>query len=129
MVRGSLIVAVFGRPHPWPLAPSAVAHLEGGDEGGLRDLDLAELAHPLFALFLLVEELPLAGHVAAIAFGEDVLAQGLDRLAGDDPPADRRLDGDGKELARDQILQSFAQGPAAPLGLAAMDDDRQRVDR
>src|SRR5690242_9507783 len=29
-----------------PLAPSAVAHLEGGDEGGLRDLDLAELAHP-----------------------------------------------------------------------------------
>jgi hypothetical protein len=52
----------------------AVAHFEGGDEGGLRDLDLAELAHPLFALLLLVEELAFAGHVAAVAFGEHVLA-------------------------------------------------------
>src|SRR3984893_14328914 len=108
MVRGSLIVAVFGRPHPWPLARSAVAHLEGGDEGGLRDLDLAELAHPLFALLLLVEELPLAGHVAAAAFGEHVLAQGLAGLARDDTAADRRLDRDGEELARDQVLQSLA---------------------
>jgi hypothetical protein len=31
-------------------------HFEGGDEGGLRDFDFAELAHPLFALFLLFEE-------------------------------------------------------------------------
>src|SRR3984893_4219342 len=98
MVRGSLIVAVFGRPHPWPLAPSAVAHLEGGDEGGLRDLDLAELAHPLFALLLLFEELAFAGHVAAIAFGEHVLAQSLDRFSGDDPSADRRLDRHLKQL-------------------------------
>src|SRR3984893_7273347 len=117
MVRGSLIVAVFGRPHPWPLAPSAVAHLEGGDEGGLRDLDLAELAHPLFAFLLLFEELALAGHVAAIAFGEHVLAQRLDGLARDNAAADRRLDRDLKKLARDQILQSLAQGTAAPLGL------------
>ena len=41
--------------------PSAVAHLEGGDEGGLRDFDFAELAHPLFALLLLFEELRLRG--------------------------------------------------------------------
>jgi hypothetical protein len=40
---------------------SAVAHLEGGDEGGLRDFDFAELAHPLFALLLLFEELRLRG--------------------------------------------------------------------
>src|SRR5690349_16515419 len=108
---------------------SAVAHFEGGDEGGLRDLDLAELAHPLLALLLLVEELPFAGHVAAVAFGEDVLAQGLDRFARDDAAADRRLDRDGEELARDQVLQPLAQGAPAPLGLAAMDDDRQRIDR
>src|SRR5438477_1463118 len=104
MVRGSLILAVFGRPQPWSRAPSAVAHLEGGDEGGLRDLDLAELAHPLFALLLLVEELAFAGHVAAVAFGEHVLAQRLDGLARDDPAADRRLDRHREELARDQVL-------------------------
>jgi len=79
--------------------PSAVAHLEGGDEGGLRDFDLAELAHPLFALLLLFEELAFAGHVAAIAFGQHVLAQGLDGLARDDAAADRRLDRYREELA------------------------------
>src|SRR5271156_1318554 len=87
--RGNAIFVVF-----WSICALAVAHLEGGDEGRLRDLDLAELAHPLFAFLLLFEELALAGHVAAIAFGEDVLAQCLDRLAGDDPPADCRLDRD-----------------------------------
>src|SRR5437016_12650968 len=93
----------------WGLAlGSAVAHAEGGDEGGLRDLDLAELAHPLFAFLLLFEELALAGHVAAVAFGEHVLAQGLDGLAGDNPAADRCLDRHGKKLARDQILQALA---------------------
>src|SRR6266446_220197 len=91
---------------------SAVAHAERGDEGRLRDLDLAELAHPLFALLLLFEELAFAGHVAAIAFGEHVLAQRLDGLPRDDPAADRRLDRDLKELARDQILQSLAQRTA-----------------
>ena len=31
----------------WPSARSAVAHFEGGDEGGLRDFDLAETANAL----------------------------------------------------------------------------------
>ena len=31
--------------------------------------------------------------------------------------------------ARDQVLQPLAERPAAALGLAAVDDDRQRVDR
>jgi hypothetical protein len=44
----------------------------------LRDLDLAELPHPLLPLFLLFEQFAFAGHVAAIAFGQHVLAQGLD---------------------------------------------------
>ncbi len=35
-------------------------HLQGGDEGFLRDVDLAELAHLLLALLLLVEKLALA---------------------------------------------------------------------
>src|SRR3972149_3807415 len=50
-------------------------------EGGLRDLDVAVLAHPLLAFLLLVEKLALARHVAAVALGGDVLAQRRDRLA------------------------------------------------
>lgn len=34
---------------------SIPVHLEGGDEGFLRDLDLAELAHPLLAFLLLLD--------------------------------------------------------------------------
>src|SRR5436190_22515598 len=108
---------------------SGVAHPEGCDKRGLRDLDLAELTHPLFAFLLLVEQLALAGHVAAIAFGQDVLAQRLDRLASDDAAADRRLDRDLEQLPRDQILEPLAQCSAATLGLAAMQEQGQRVDR
>ncbi len=39
---------------------SILIHLEGGDEGFLRDLDLAELAHLLLAGLLLVEQLTLS---------------------------------------------------------------------
>lgn len=56
--------------------PGSAVHLEGGDERLLRDLDLAELAHALLALLLLVEELALAGDVAAVALGGDILRQG-----------------------------------------------------
>ena len=67
---------------------------EDRQERLLRDLDAPDLLHALLALFLLLEELALAADVAAVALGGDVLAQGLDRLAGDDLAADRRLDGD-----------------------------------
>src|SRR5882757_5338099 len=38
----------------------AAVHLERGDEGRLRDLHVAHLAHPLLALLLLLEKLLLA---------------------------------------------------------------------
>ena len=48
----------------WKLTPSRCdgsdIHLQRRDEGFLRDVDLAELAHALFAFFLLVEQLALA---------------------------------------------------------------------
>src|SRR5204862_5066583 len=69
-------------------------HLEGGDEGFLGDLDFAELAHALLAGLLLVEELALAAHVAAVALGGDVLAQRPYGLARHDAAADGRLDRD-----------------------------------
>src|SRR5690349_12662976 len=95
-------------------------HLECGDEGALRDLDLAELPHALLALLLLLQKLALARDVAAIAFGGDILGEGADGLAGDDPAADRRLDRNLEELARDQLLQFLADLPPPALGGAAM---------
>src|SRR5215469_16089721 len=64
------------RPPLWPRpeAQRLAVDLEGGDEGFLRDLDLAELPHALLAGLLFVEQLALAGDVAAIAFGGDVFA-------------------------------------------------------
>ena len=41
----------------------------------LRDLDRADLLHPPLSFLLLLEQLPLARDVAAIALGEHVLPQ------------------------------------------------------
>ena len=89
------------------------AEAEDGHEGFLRDLDVADHLHPLLALFLLLEQLALAGDVAAVALGEHVLAHRPDRLAGDDPAADRGLDRHLEHLARDQLAQLLrpARGP------------------
>ncbi len=64
-----------------PQGTSAI-HLERCDERFLRDFHLAELPQALLALFLLVEELALAGRVAAIAFRRHVLAQRPARFRG-----------------------------------------------
>src|SRR6185437_9686593 len=79
-----------GRPPP-AIMRSHV-DLERGDERLLRDFDLAELAHALLAFLLLLQKLALARHVAAIAFGGDVLAQRAHGLARDDLAADGGLD-------------------------------------
>src|SRR6478609_2837478 len=91
-------------------------HLQRGNEGRLWDLHVADLAHALLALLLLLEKLLLAADVAAVALRQHVLAQRADRLAGDHAAADRRLDGDLEQLARDQVLQPLAQRPAARFG-------------
>ncbi len=49
-------------------------HAQRGHKGLLRDLDFAELAHALFAGFLLVEQFPFPGRVAAIAFRGHIFA-------------------------------------------------------
>src|ERR1700677_385778 len=81
----------------------SILHLQRRDERLLRDLDPAELAHLLLAGLLLVEQLALAGGVAAVAFGGDVLAQGADGFAGDDLAADRQIGRALEHVRRDQV--------------------------
>ena len=58
-------------------------NLQYGEEGFLGDFDGTDLLHAFLACFLFFEELALAADVAAVAFCQHVLAQGLDGLAGD----------------------------------------------
>src|SRR5690606_39799267 len=55
------------------------------DEGLLRDVHPPDGLHPLLALLLPLQQLPLTRDVAAVALGEDVLADGADVLPRDDP--------------------------------------------
>src|ERR1700687_3209258 len=67
-------------------------HLQRGDKGFLRDVNLAELPHLLLAFLLLLQKLSFARDVAAIALCGDVLAQRAHGFARDHLAADRRLD-------------------------------------
>src|SRR3954447_22087307 len=106
----------------------ALVHPEHRQEGLLRDLDRTHPLHALLALFLLLEQLALAGDVATVALGEHVLAHRAHRFACDDVRADGRLDRDLEHLARDELLEPFGQRTARRLRPVAVDDQRQRVD-
>src|SRR6266542_2830461 len=86
---GSAEMMIFLRvTHPHSARPQSDAqrsdvHLQRRDERLLRNLHLAELAHALLAFLLLLQELALARHVAAVAFRGHVLAEGAHGLARD----------------------------------------------
>src|SRR3954453_11102924 len=107
---------------------SRVTPLQHRQERLLRDLDRADLLHALLPFLLFFEQLALAGDVAAVAFCQHVLAQGLDVLPRHDVAADRRLDRDVEHLPRNQAPQFRHQLPAAVLGGRAMHHARERVD-
>src|SRR5258708_1849067 len=102
--------------------------LQDGEERLLRDLDAADLLHALLARLLLLEQLPLARHVAAVALGEHGLAHCLHVLARDDVAADRRLHGDVEHLARDERAHARGEVAAAIARGLAGHDARDSVD-
>ena len=81
----------------------------------------------LFALLLLFQQLLLSGDVAAVALGKDVLAQCLDRFAGDDFAADGRLNRHLEQLARNIFLELFGHLAGAGIGAVGMDDKGEGV--
>src|SRR4029079_12478445 len=92
--------------HSWVLFVRP--RLEHREEGLLGDLHVAHHLHTLLAFLLFLQELALARDVTAIALGGDVLAEGVDRRAGDDVAADGALDGDLEVLPRDGLGQPLA---------------------
>src|SRR5438477_395244 len=95
---------------------SSLIRLQHRQKRLLRDLHLAHLFHALFAGGLLGPQLALAGDVAAVALGGDVLAHGGDGLAGDDAAADGGLNGDLEHVAVDFAAQLLHQLAAAAVG-------------
>ena len=64
--------------HALPLA--SLAHLQHRQERFLRNIHAADALHALLAFFLFLQQLALADDVAAVALGEDVLADGAARF-------------------------------------------------
>ena len=110
-------------------APVGICGRQGSDECFLRHLDPAHHFHPLLAFLLLLQQLALAGDVAAVAFREHVLANGPDVLAGDDPGSDGRLDRHLELLPRNELAQLLRHLDAVVVGLVLVDDRAERVDR
>src|SRR5690349_10420481 len=62
---------------------------QGRDERLLRNIHATDGLHALLALLLLLQQLALTGDVAAVALGQDVLADRPNILAGNDFRPDR----------------------------------------
>src|SRR6187399_342097 len=101
---------------------ATAVHLEHREERLLWHLDRAHLLHALLALLLLLEQLALAGDVAAVELRRDVLAQSLDGLAGDHIGADRRLNRHVELLSRDGLAETLDQRAALVVGGLPVDD-------
>src|SRR3954454_10073314 len=114
----------------WPHSSAAIftAEVEDREEGLLGNLDAADLLHPLLAFLLLLEQLALARDVAAVTLGDDVLADGLARFAGDDLGPDRGLDRHLVLLAWNLLAQALDERAAGRVRLVAVHHHRERVD-
>src|SRR5260370_3635495 len=102
--------------------------LQNGEEGFLRNVDLADALHAALAFFLLFEEFAFAGNVSAVALGENIFADGRNGFARNHAAANRGLDRHFKHLARNQFSQARDQVAPALRRKLAMDDQRQPVD-
>src|SRR6478609_11863030 len=82
---------------------SFLIDLQHGKKGFLRYFDRAQLLHSLLAGLLLLEQLALTRHVAAVELRGHVLAIRLHGAARDDLTADRRLNHDFELLSRNHF--------------------------
>ena len=85
----------------------------------MRYFHTAQLAHTLFAFFLLFQQFLLAGDVAAVALGKNILTQRLNGFAGNDLGAHCRLNGDLKHLSGDMFLKLFCHLAPTGVGIVA----------
>ena len=106
--------------------PIQLIQLKHSHEGGLGHFDIADLAHALLALLLLLQQLALTGDVSSVALGKHVLAHGLDGLTGDNLGPDGGLNGYLELLTGNQVLKLLAYTPAEIIGPVPVERPRTR---
>src|SRR5690242_16627458 len=89
---------------PAPHFSSPFANLEHSQERFLRDINSTDALHALLAFLLLFEQFALSRDVAAVAFGEHVLAHGRHGLARNYLRADCGLNRHFEHLTWNQFL-------------------------
>src|SRR3990172_8659001 len=95
----------------------------------LRYLHAPHLLHSLLPLFLLFQQFPFAGNVAAIALRQNVLPHRAQCLACDDLAPDGGLDSDLKHLTWDKLPKFRAQFSSPIVSLDLVNNGRQCVHR
>ena len=96
--------------------PIQLIQLKHSHEGGLGHFDIADLAHALLALLLLLQQLALTGDVTSVALGQHVLAHGLYGLTGNDLGSDGGLYRYLELLSGNQFLELLADTSAEVIG-------------
>src|SRR5690606_41449088 len=86
------------------------------------------LLHAFFTFLLLLKQFLFTADIAAITLRRYVLAQGLDRYPGNHLGTNRRLDGNIKHLARDQLFHLLDQLAPFAMGQVPVHNQRQGVD-
>src|SRR5215831_20791537 len=106
-----------------------LADLQDRQERLLWDIDPADTFHPALAFFLLLEQLPLACDVAAVALREYVFSHCCDVLARDNLVSDRGLERDLEHLPRYKLPEPLNESLSALIRQIFVNDDRQGVNR
>src|SRR5260363_41740 len=83
-----------------------IFNLQNRQKSILRNLHAAHLLHPFFTGLLFFQQFLFARDIAAVAFGEHILAQCLDVFARNDLCADRGLNRHIVHLTRNQLAHS-----------------------
>ena len=104
-----------------------IIQFQYGHKCFLRYLDISNLPHALFALFLFLKELLLTRDVTAIALGKDILSHCLDRLPCNHLAADCRLYRYLKKVSWYFILELLAHLPSPVIRRLLVHDKRQCV--
>jgi len=109
--------------------PSVLTELKHCHKSLLGNFHRTHLAHSFFTFLLFLQKLLLSCDITTVTLGQDVLADCLDRLPGNDLAADGRLDWNLKEMSGNLPLQSLAHAAASLIGRGGMNDEGEGIHR
>src|SRR5688500_14018625 len=104
-------------------------HFEDCQERFLWDLYAAHFLHALLAFLLLLEQLSFSRDITAVTLRNHILPERLHRLTRNHFVSNRGLDRNFEQLSGDQLLHLFGKCASLGLSSAAMQDQRQRINR